>query len=515
VRLKLPSSLQAGTTLKLVNQSGNISLDFAELEAVPAAIVAPGNSAIYGGNGSDLQTYINQNGGKTIYMGPGVYNVNGELYFGVNNTTLKGAGMWYTEIHFTNNSAGQGGLRANAYGIGFNGLYLTTVRNSRTNSYDGINGVYTAASVISNVWTEHFAVGAWIAQYNTGSIANADGFNLNNCRFRNSYADGINLCKGTSNAVVEHCSFRNNGDDDMAIWSANGLECQNNTFRYNTAENSWRSSGCAIYGGLNNQAHHLLISDNLEAGIRVNNTFAGVGFNTSGMHLFSDITIMRCGTFNDLYNSQAGAIDMLCSNVAGTRINNVKFSNISILDSKNDAIYINKSSGDGFYNLVFENITVNGTGREYPANNVNNLNWGRGYAILFANNPAGNGTYCNMNYSNRGGNATTYINNYAIGTFSFTSASCPLPTGLSTMKQVENKINFYPNPFDGSSSLNLPSGATSGFVVTIKDISGKLIGVETLSGDGIHPIGETLAAGMYLVEVSNGSSVQTVKLVKY
>lgn len=462
VRMKLPSKILSGGNLKLVRVSGNIYLDFVELEEVPAAVPSLAGEVVYGGDGSDLQTFINTNGNKTIYLPSGTYNVNRELYFGVNNTKLKGAGMWYTQIHFTNTNGGQGGLRANASNVGFSGLYLTTVRNSRASSYKGINGVFTAGSIITDVWTEHFECGAWIGQYNTGTIEYADGFTISNCRFRNSYADGINLCKGTRNTVVEHCSFRNNGDDDMAIWSASGLECMNNTYRYNTSENCWRSAGLAIYGGLSNSANNLLFRDNLEAAIKINNSFSGVEFNDAGVHELHDITIIACGTFNDLYNSPIGAIDISCTNICGTRIKNVKFSNITITNSRNDAIYINKKSGEGFYNLIFENITVNGTGVEYPNNNINGLNWGRGYGILFVGYPSGNGTYCNMTYSNRGGNATTNVNSAQIGTFNWTLGSCT--AGYSTSMTSGNIIGLCDQSVTLSATTTGPAGNTADYV---------------------------------------------------
>ncbi len=512
VRLKLPSKILIGGNLKLVRQSGNIHIDFAELESVPAAVLVSAGDVTYTGNGSDLQTFIDNNGGKTIYLPAKAtpYNVNRELYFGVTGTTLKGAGMWYAQIHFTH--ATWGGLRADAYDISYSGLYLTTVRNSRSSSYKAINGVYTSGSTISRIWAEHFECGAWIAQYNTAGPAYADGFTMSKCRFRNNYADGINLCKGTQNAIVEHCSFRNNGDDDMAIWSSNGLECSNNTYRYNTSENCWRAAGCAIYGGYQNKAHHLLIKDNLEVGIRVNNSFPGAGFNASGMHEFYNIDIVRCGTFNDLFNSPVGAIDIGCSNIAGTRIKNVKFADISITDSKNDAIYFNRKAGEGFYNLIFENITINGTGTEYPDNNVNNLSWGRGYGILFVGYPTGNGTYCNITYANRGANAASDINNAQKGVFTWTTASCII-SGIQNQNQ-DMELDFFPNPFQSSGNLVLPSGNGEEFLVTILEFNGKLVWTKKMSGNGSYPIGEHIPSGIYILEVVNGTTKQTTKLIK-
>jgi hypothetical protein len=424
VRIQLPAKILAGGNLKLVNRSGTIYLDFAELEPVPASISSVAGDVVYTGNGSDLQNIINTNGGKNIYLPAGLYNIPGPLYFGVDNTVLKGAGMWYTQLYFSSLATNNGGLIANANNISYSDFCMTTAMHSRSSSYKAINGVYTSGSTITNIWAEHFECGAWFGQYNTGSIANANGFTMSYCRFRNNYADGTNLCKGTSNAIVEHCSYRNNGDDDMGIWSADGQECINNTFRFNTSENCWRSAGCAIYGGLNNQGHDLLIKDPIEVGLRVNNNFSGAPFNISGMHQFYNVTIISGGTFNDIYNNPVGAIDIMATNTAGTFINNVKFSNINIINAKNDAIYIYKTSGNGFNNLIFENIAVNGTGAEYPYNNAKGLNWGRGYEILFIGYPSGFGTYCNMTVTNLGGNAAANINSAQIGSFSWINAGC-------------------------------------------------------------------------------------------
>lgn len=406
VRFKLPAKIAAGGKLKLVNKSGAIHIDFVELEAIDAVVLAAPGDATYVGDGSDLQNFINANGGKTIYVPAGVYELNSELYFGADNTTLKGAGMWYTQLHFTNTKWLKGGLYSNAKDISYSGLYLSTVSNARASSYKALNGIHTKGSVVKNIWAEHFECGAWIAQYNKGTVAYADGFVLSHCRFRNNYADGINLCKGTQNAIVEHCSFRNNGDDDMAIWSADNMECQNNTYRYNTSENCWRASGCAIYGGKNNKAHHLLIKDNIEVGIRVNNAFPGAGFNDEGMHEFSDITVLRCGTNNDLYYGPVGAIDIACTDRCGMKVKNVKFSNIDIIDSKNDAIYIFRWGGDAFVNIKFENINIDGTGKEFPHNDLKNVNANevRGYGVWFRFKPKGSISYCNLTVKNRGGN---------------------------------------------------------------------------------------------------------------
>lgn len=492
VRLKLSQKTAIGDKFKLVRESGTITLDFAELEPVPVALSAPAGSVTYSGDGSNLQAFIDANGGKVIFLPAGIYNVNRKLWFGADNTKLMGAGMWFTQINFTyfstTGSSTEGGLYADAVNIGFSNLYLTTVRNARSYSYKAINGVFTSGSVIENVWAEHFEAGAWIAQYFYSSTPYTDGLVVRNCRFRNNYADGINLCKGTRNTIVEHCSFRNNGDDDMAIWSADGLECINNTFRYNTSEHCWRASGCAIYGGYNNKAHHLLIKDNLEVGLRTNNHFAGVGFNANGLHELYEITIHGCGTQNDLFNQPVGAIDLACSAVNGTQVRNIKFSNIDIIDSKNNAIFFNKTGGDGFYNITFENIAINGTGTEYP-NNSTNFSGTRGFGVTFGGYPSGNGSYCNLTVTNRGGNATTDVNAVAKGAFVWSPV-----TGCTT--RLSSTI-FSPFQTIVTRDTLRIVGLQDGEIVMLHALNGTLLSTQMAADEAVEF--QHLLNGFYIV----------------
>jgi len=479
VRLKLPNKVAVNSKLKLVTESGNVHLDFVEMEPVPAAITAPSGAAVYSGNGSDLQTFINNNGGKIIFLPTGDYSVSVQLQFNAANTTLQGAGMWYSHINFTNASSNNGGLNGNANNISFADLFLTTNNASRSNSYKAINGVFTTGSTIKNVWAEHFECGAWIAQYGSGPAV-ANGFTMSYCRFRDNYADGTNLCKGTINAIVEHCDYRNNGDDDMAIWSANNQECNNNTFRYNTSENTWRASGVAIYGGKSNQAYNIIVKDNLEAGLRANNAFAGYTFDAAGQHVFHDITLIACGTFNDLYNNPVGAIDLLVTSNCGTQVNNVKFYNIDIIDAKNDGIYFNKTSGDGFYNFIFENITITNTGKEYPYNNATNSSAKRGMFVRFAGSPAlkGNGTYCGMNYSGRGGNAIVDEDKSGIGSFAWTAAtSCTFISSFTPANAISGSIvTIRGGGFTGATAVTFGGIPAASFTVVSDSIITAVVG---------------------------------------
>ena len=120
----------------------------------------------------------------------------------------------------------------------------------------------------------------------------------------------MNFCKGSTNCIAEYCSFRNNGDDDMAIWPADGQQCSNNTYRYNTAENNYRSSSCSLYGGFGNKWQNIIVKDNYEVGIRANSMFQGACYGDGVLNEFSNIDVIGCGTWNNTYGNPDPAVDI-------------------------------------------------------------------------------------------------------------------------------------------------------------------------------------------------------------
>jgi parallel beta-helix repeat protein len=250
-------------------------------------------------------------------------------------------------------------------------------------------GSFGVNSVIKNVWAEHFECGAW--------IEGTDNLTVTDCRFRNNYADGINLAYGSKNSVVERCSFRNNGDDDIATWSRSGKSCDNNTFRYSTAENNWRASSLGFFGGKQNKAYNCVIIDPMEAGLRVTCDFPGVAFSTDGYSEFHDISVYKGGAAGgspgvggDLWGNQQGALHINSSSQYD--LQNIKIYNIDLYNSKNDAVFIGSSS-KSIKNLVLKDIHIDGTKR---------------YGIYF-NNAKGNGSYCHLQYENTGSANTNTI----------------------------------------------------------------------------------------------------------
>jgi len=434
IHVKLSGKIPANATFRFVKADENTIpyvIDFAELEEIPTPVtfesIADENKIAYSPDKGKLQYFVAQNTGKTIFLPEGKYEVDNRIYITGDNTKIVGAGMWYSEIYFTASSDdkstySQRGIETNNNNIVLEGLYLNTVNNKRYYNNDdryqvgkGVMGSFGSNSTIRNVWIEHFECGGW--------IEGANNLNIQYCRFRNNYADGINLAYGCKNSTVERCSFRNNGDDDMASWSRADRLCENNIFRYCTSENNWRASGLGFFGGKQNKAYNIVITDPMEAGFRVTSDFPGMPFSSEGYSEFYNISVYKggmasgvAGIGGDLWGNQQGSLHINSSSQYD--LQNIKIYNIDFYNSKNDAVFIGSAS-KYIRNLLLGNIRIHGTGR---------------YGLYFYNTK-GNGTYCNIQYENIG--AATNIN--AIPS-SFTFTEDCSSAAVQPMKQPEIQV---------------------------------------------------------------------------
>ena len=397
--VRLSRRVEQGETLRLerVPEDENpYTIDFVELEPVPAPVQPQEGWAVFDGTG-DIADFIGSHEGKTIYIPEGRWETRQRIYLRkADGTALIGAGMWYSEIYFSApsdniNTYSHRGIEADRSNLRVEGLYLNTANNRRYYMEDSryqvgkaFMGNWGRRSVIRDCWAEHFECGAWIADY-SGSVS--EDLLIEGCRFRNHYADGVNCSQASTRHTVRNCSFRNNGDDDMASWTTS-RRCVGVEYAYCTAENNWRASSLGFFGGTAHRAHHLAIFDALECGVRVNADFSGLGFGDTDSLYIHDITVQHCGcsqgtkgVAGDFWGNRQGAL-----NIGGTSnydVQNVVFENITVKDSRLDAVYMQASSGKRLKNIVLRDVTIDGAGR---------------YGIFYWG-AAGNVSYCNLRIS--------------------------------------------------------------------------------------------------------------------
>lgn len=409
VRLSRP--IAQGEQLRVVKADDNTipyTIDFVELEMVPEPVTfesIEGDKVQY--DGTSLQDFVSKHRGKIIYIPAGKWDVAKRIYINYDNTHLVGAGMWYTEIFFSapsDNSAtySQRGFETNRSNIRIEGMYINTINNQRYYNNDNSKqvgktfmGSWGKNSVIRNCWTEHFECGAWIADY---SATGSENLLVEHCRFRNHYADGFNASHASIGHTIQYCSFRNNGDDDMASWTTARM-CKDVTYAYCTAENNWRASSLGFFGGTNHCAHHIAIFDPLESGVRVNADFDGKGFGDEGMIRLHDITIVHAGckrgtkgTSGDFWGNMQGAF-----NIGPTikyPVKNIHVEHVDVIDSRQHAFYI-AAGANAIENLVLKSINVQKAAT----------------AFYFAN-AKGNATYCDLNCQDVEQELGTYQTNF-------------------------------------------------------------------------------------------------------
>ena len=262
---------------------------------------------------------------KTVYIPAGSWELGRKIGINHSDLTIRGAGMWYTNLRFTSDRAGGGGFvfDRGVGGVTVTDFYMSSALTSRYGEkaqYKGFAGSAGANTRVANVWVEHFECGFWMGDYvDASQMTYTDGMVIENARIRNNFADGVNFAQGTANSTVRNSSVRGNGDDGLASWSSidastnsQARVAEANSFVDNTIELGWRASGIGIFGGKSHLIRdNLLINNFSGAGIRLNTVFDGHNFdlNTDGGITIAHNKLVRSGTTNDFYGNTRGAID--------------------------------------------------------------------------------------------------------------------------------------------------------------------------------------------------------------
>jgi hypothetical protein len=303
----------AGSTITLAKTAADTAayyvVDLIDLEdvapaaAMPAGFVPITNYGAVGDgvtdNSSAIQACLNAN--TRIWIPQGNFASLSASFNVPAGRTVRGAGMWYSTISGYYNT-----MNLNGSNTVFSDFLLSgDTTNRDDNSPDtGFNNGGGTGSSITNVWVEHEKNGYWM---NAGNAV-SNGMLITGCRFRDTYADGLNFNQGSSNCTVTQCNFRNNGDDAIASWSQAGFSPNtNNTISYNTIQCPWRADGIAFNGGNSNSVLNNVISDTLQqAGIDFDYQFGPTAF--TGNDIISNNTLNRCGAQYGGGGQQYGAI---------------------------------------------------------------------------------------------------------------------------------------------------------------------------------------------------------------
>ncbi|MFJ8760148.1 CARDB domain-containing protein [Streptomyces cyaneofuscatus] len=323
---------------------------------------------------------------------------------GIRDVTIRGAGMWHSQLYTLTPPHEAGGINHPHEGnFGFDIDENTkisdiaifgsgTIRGGDGNHEGGValNGRFGKNTKINNVWIEHANVGVWAGRDydNIQSLWNpGDGVEFTGVRIRNTYADGINFANGTRNSTVYNSSFRNTGDDALAVWSSKYVKDQSvdighdNSFRNNTIQLPWRANGIAIYGGYGNKIENNIIADTMNyPAIMLATDHDPLPF--SGQTLIANNALHRTGGAFWNEDQEFGAITLFPQNLP---IPGVTIRDTDIIDSTYDGIQF-KTGGGLMPDVKIQNVRID------KSNN--------GSGILAMGGARGNATLTNVTITN-------------------------------------------------------------------------------------------------------------------
>ncbi|MET9588750.1 CARDB domain-containing protein [Streptomyces sp. NPDC006539] len=295
---------------------------------------------------------------------------------GIRDVTIRGAGMWHSQLYTLTPPHEAGGINHPHEGnFGFDiddntkisdiAIFGSgTIRGGDGNQEGGVglNGRFGKDTKITNVWIEHANVAAWVGRDYDNIPAlwgPGDGVEFSGMRIRNTYADGVNFSNGTRNSVVFNSSFRNTGDDALAVWANKYVRDQSvdighdNVFRNNTVQLPWRANGIAVYGGYGNKIENNLVYDTMNyPGIMLATDHDPLPF--SGQTLIANNGLYRTGGAFWGEAQEFGAITLFAS---GLNIPGVMIRDTDIHDSTYDGIQF-KSGGGATPDVKIKDVRI-------------------------------------------------------------------------------------------------------------------------------------------------------------
>ncbi|WP_329343316.1 discoidin domain-containing protein [Streptomyces sp. NBC_00663] len=401
----LTTTYPAGTTFRLQRDAGDTAayyvLDLIDLEQVAPPATKPAECTsitAYGAVPNDgiddtdaLQRAVtaDQNGDiACVWIPAGQWRQEQKILtddplnrgqynqVGIRDVSIRGAGMWHSQLYTLTAPQDAGGINHPHEGnFGFDiddntkisdiAIFGSgTIRGGDGNAEGGVglNGRFGKNTKISNVWIEHANVGVWVGRdySNIPELWNpGDGLEFTGMRVRDTYADGINFANGTRNSTVYNSSFRNTGDDALAVWASKYVKDtsvdvgHDNHFRNNTVQLPWRANGIAVYGGYGNTIENNVVADTMNyPGIMLATDHDPIPF--SGQTLIANNALYRTGGAFWNEDQEFGAITLFAQ---GPDIPGVTIRDTDIHDSTYDGIQF-KTGGGAMPGVKVSNVRI-------------------------------------------------------------------------------------------------------------------------------------------------------------
>ncbi|MBD3943537.1 cellulose binding domain-containing protein [Microbacterium sp. NEAU-LLC] len=401
-RITFPQ-VPAGTKLRLVNESGDLpyTVDLIETGPAPVALPKPDgyldvrDFGATADDGTDDTAAIvaavaaAQEQPTGVWIPQGRFTITDRVR--LVGVSVRGAGPWYSVLQ---GREGRGGLYAMGSGVTVADLMIDGDADHRDDarSDSGLEGDFGQGSLVQDVWIAHTKTGVWVD-------AGTDGLLAVGLRVRDTYADGIHLHGGVTDAVVAHASVRNTGDDAMAMWSSGGAVTRA-VFTHATVQSPLLGNGAAIYGGDSNRVTDSVIADTLTApaGIAVSTRFNPVPF--SGTTVVSGNDIFRSGGWEPNWSTSFGGIWVFADTSHITTP--VVISDTRIVDSSYEGLLV---SGSHWVNdLRVSDVTIEGTGSYAVAARVGGDHRFRDVVVSGVTEPADGRNHLWGTFIDEGGN---------------------------------------------------------------------------------------------------------------
>ncbi|MBX3739990.1 MAG: right-handed parallel beta-helix repeat-containing protein [Akkermansiaceae bacterium] len=365
----LKQQIKPGDRIELRRQEKDAAafyrIDLIDLELAPPPLPQPANSLSvvdFGANGTDgkddtdaIIACIREAKAqrKVVWIPAGTYHQSKRFEL-EGPVKVHGAGMWHTSILGTvlgEDFASNMGFRLAGDGAEVADLYLECIAQTQRGKSNGkgFTGATPVNWTVRNVWITHTQTGFWMSVASKGKVQG--------CRVRFTYADGINLNRGASHNLVEHCHVRGCGDDGIAILSETERKdppAERNILRNNTVEAVWWGHNLDLAGGSKHLVENNLLADNAMMGVFTINMTSAYPNHPLSDSIVRGNTLLRGG--GNYVGQRRGAAWIFAGN---DTVKGVVFENNRILSPMYSGIQI---TGGAEQQILFRGNTIDSPG---------------------------------------------------------------------------------------------------------------------------------------------------------